>query len=401
MIVERPDYMDKLRMFRDTDLIKVVTGVRRCGKSTLLQLYRNELRNEGVADSQIVRVDLDDFESVELREARSLYAFLKSRLIPGTRTYIFLDEAQLCPGFQDVVNTLNKKPDTDVYLTGSNAMLLSGELATLLSGRYIEIPMLPLSFREFVAGAGNISSLSAVYTAYISKGGFPYVLQLPLTEQVHGYLTALYDSIVARDIFLRHSIRNTERMVPILRFLLDSIGNRMSMKRIADTLTSSGRKTDVHMVETIMQAFTDSFLLYRAGRYDIKGRAHLRTLEKYYGVDMGLRNVIAGAQRSDAGSMLENIVYLELLRRGHKVYTGKLGNEEVDFVAMKPGELRYYQVAATVRDPAVLGRELSPLHRIRDAYPKTLLTLDEDPSTNHNGIRQLNALSWLMDPSLE
>ncbi|MBD5560758.1 MAG: ATP-binding protein [Clostridia bacterium] len=399
-LVERGEYAQKLRALRDTELIKVVTGVRRCGKSTLLKMFQNELLQHGVQVSQIVSVDLDDFGNIRLRDPQSLYAHLAARVLPDMMTYIFLDEVQLCPGFEDVANSLCKRSNVDLYLTGSNAVTLSSELATRIAGRYVEIPMLPLSFREYMTGTEPAGSLTEMYSRYLETSAFPFTLRLKDKAQIDSYLASIYDAIVARDISLRHNLTNPQRMLPVLAFLMDSIGNRISVKRIADTLSSGGRQTNVRTAEKYLQAFLDSFILYRAGRYDVKGREHLRTLEKYYAVDLGLRRVIGGLQNTNAGSMLENVVYLELRRRGFQVYTGKVGSREVDFVAMKPGDLRYYQVSATVRDPAVMRRELEPLEQIRDHCPKKLLVLDEDPEMNHNGIRQLNVLKWLTDLSL-
>ena len=395
--IERREYMEALLRFKDKALIKVVTGVRRCGKSTLLQMFEERLLASGVAEEQIVAVNLEDFDALPLHEAAALHAYVKQRLQPGRMTYVFIDEIQHCKGFPAVIDSLYIRDNVDVYLTGSNAYMLSSEIATLLSGRYVEIRMLPLSFREFVEATDDRESLSQKYRRYIETSSFPYALALSDQPQaVREYLQGLYTTIVVKDVAFRKRITDTMMLESVLRFVLDSIGSPLSTKRIADTMTSSGRKIDTKTVERYLQALLESFVLYRAGRYNIRGKQHLKTLEKYYAVDMGLRQTVLGAGGSDVGHILENVIYLELLRRGYEVSVGRIDEQEVDFVARDYRGLRYVQVAASVREQTTLHRELSSLQRIADNYPKVILTLDEDPEADYEGIRRLNALDWLV-----
>lgn len=395
--IQRPQYMEKLHAFRSKDLIKIITGVRRCGKSTLLTLFQKELTEQGVTTEQIVALNLEDYDLYMLRQPAELHRCVTAHLVPGCMTYVFIDEVQRCMDFADVLNSLRLRPNIDLYVTGSNASLLSSDLATYIAGRYIEIPMLPFSFREFVTAVHGEDNLTKSYSRYIENSSFPYALQFDgKHHELRGYLESLYDTIVVRDILQRRRFADPLIMESILRFVFDSIGNRLSMRKIADTLTSAGRRTDVKTVERYMHTFEESYLVYRARRFDVRGGEELRTQEKLYAVDTGLRRMLAGPRAADASSTLENVIYLELVRRGREVYTGKWKDREIDFVTREPGALQYYQVAATVRDPAVLKRELAPLQAVGDNYPKTLLTLDEDPEDNYKGIKKVNALKWLM-----
>ncbi len=394
--LERTEYMDKLLAFRDKQLIKVVTGVRRCGKSTLLELFRDRLRSEGVEERQIVSVNLEDYDFLPLRDPAALHAYIKERIVPDAATYVFLDEVQHCRDFPAVVDSLALRPGVDLYLTGSNAFMLSGELATLLSGRYVEIRMLPLSFREFVLAAEG-GDLPALYRAYVESSSFPYALELrDRPGALRDYLEGLYNTIVVKDIAARKTITDTMMLESVTRFVFDSVGSPLSPKKISDTLTSEGRKIDVRTVERYLSGLTESFIVYQAKRYNVRGKQHLKTLEKYYAVDVGLRRHLLGRGAADVGHILENVVFLELLRRGYEVSVGKVGELEVDFVAWDDFGLRYVQVAATVRDESVLRRELAPLRAIDDHHPKLLLTLDDDPPADYDGIRRLNALDWLI-----
>ena len=394
MIIERKEYLDKLRAWKDKEVVKVITGVRRSGKSTLMAMFRAELENSGVDNSRIIFINFEDYDFYELREPRNLYSYIMEKLVPSEKNYIFLDEVQHVKDFQRVVDSLYIKDNIDIYLTGSNAYLLSGEIATLLSGRYVEIPVLPLSFSEFIANDSR--ELGKKYADYLQYSSFPYTLELRSEpDQIKTYLNALYNTVVIKDISMRKKISDTPMLESVTRFLFDNIGNTLSTKKIADTLTSAGRKIDVRTVEKMLEGLTESFIMYRADRYNIKGKQYLKTLEKYYIVDIGLRYAMLGARNADVGHILENVVYLELKRRGFDVFVGKIDDREVDFVAMSNMGNMYYQVAATVRDNAVLERELAPLKAIRDNYPKTILTLDEDPPADYEGIRRINALEWL------
>lgn len=394
-MIERKEYLEKLAGYKDKKIIKVVTGVRRCGKSTLLKLFQNQLREKDVPDQQIISINFEDYEFEELRNPKRLHQYIKERLISGKMTYIFLDEIQNVTEFQKVVDSLFIKEDVDLYMTGSNAHLLSGELATLLSGRYVKIEMLPLSFHEFCSVAETGESMEQCYRRYIESSTFPYALNLG-GEQIREYISSIYDTIVVKDIVSRRKIEDVMMLESIIRFLADNIGNLLSTKKISDTMTSGGRKINVRTVETYIKSFVESYVMYPAKRYDIKGKQYLKTLEKYYIVDIGLRNCMLGNAGQDTGRILENIIYLELIRRGYDVYIGKIDNVEVDFVAKNEEGITYIQVAATVRDENTLERELRPLQRISDNYPKYIMTLDIDPPADYEGIRRINALEYLL-----
>lgn len=396
-LIQRNEYLQKLTALRDKQIIKVITGIRRCGKSTLMEMFQQTLLEDGVAPQNIVSINLEDYDYKNLRNPDNLHAYLKERLVKGETTYIFIDEIQQCVDFPEVIDSIYIKPDVDIYLTGSNATLLSGEIATLLSGRYIEISMLPLSFREYVLGTGGREHLSRKYREYLETSSFPYAINLiGHPNEIRDYLEGLYSTIVIKDIANRKKISNTMMLESIVKFIFDNIGSPLSSKKIADTLTSEGRKIDVKTVEKYMNSLLECFIVYRAGRFNIKGRQHLKTLEKYYVADIGLRYMLLGSRGTDVGHILENVVYLELLRRGFEVYVGKLGELEVDFVAINNKKVTYFQIAATVHDNNTLKRELTPLQKINDHYQKFILTLDEDPEADYNGIRRVNALEWLM-----
>ncbi|MFR8171745.1 MAG: ATP-binding protein [Marvinbryantia sp.] len=395
--IERKEYLEKLIAFRDKNIIKIITGVRRCGKSTLMEMYQDYLRKNGVSGEQIIAVNLEDYDFYDLREPRALHAYIKERLVQDKMTYVFLDEVQHCDDFAGVLDSLFIKKNVDLYVTGSNAYMLSSEIATLISGRYVEIRMLPLSFKEYVMSTGNMQELGKKYVTYLENSSFPYTLELAgRPKEIRDYLDGIYNTIVVKDIAKRNKFPDTMMLESIVRFLFDSIGSPLSTKKIADTMTSNGRKIDTKTVEKYLDALMESYIIYQAKRYNIKGKQYLKTLEKYYVVDIGLRYMLLGARSADVGHILENVVYLELIRRGYDVYVGRLDEMEVDFVAMDYKRITYYQVAASVRDEQTLRRELVPLQKINDHYPKFLLTLDEDPEGDYEGIRRVNALEWLM-----
>ena len=395
--IPRKEYMEQLESFRDKALIKVITGVRRCGKTTLMSLFKDKLRQSGVPDEAIVSINFEDFDSQELTDPKALHDYLKSKLIPGKMVYFFLDEIQQVKDFPQVLDSLYIRQGVDLYVTGSNANLLSSEIATLISGRYIEIKMLPLSFSEFVGAQKQERSLAENYRVYLEKSAFPYALAMDTPNMVRAYLEGIYNTIFVKDVMQRKAIADPGLLESVARFLFDNIGSLVSTKKIADTLTSLGRKVDVKTVEKYVAALTESFILYEARRYDIQGKEQLARLEKYYLVDLGLRRVLLGNRAMDIGHALENVIYLELLRRGFEVYVGKVADTEVDFVAKNEKGLQYIQVAATVRDEATLTRELRPLQKISDSYPKMILTLDEDPTADFDGICRMNALQWLIE----
>jgi predicted AAA+ superfamily ATPase len=403
-MIQRPEYLNKLISWQEKQIIKVVSGVRRCGKSTLFALFINHLKNTGVIDEQIIAINLEDIENEHLLNYRALYNYVKERLCDGKHTYVFIDEAQQCTEYEKAVDSLFIKDKVDVYITGSNAHMLSGELATLLSGRYVEIRMLPLSFSEYLsfrselAGGAEPGIIKEAFNDYMKNGSFPFVASLEKeSQQARDYIDGIYNTILIKDIAKREKISDISLLERIVKFLSNNVGSPVSTKKISDTINSSGRKISVNTVERYMRALTDSFLFYKTDRFDIKGKQHLKTLGKYYIVDTGLRGMLVSTSASDLGHLLENIVYLELLCRGYKVNVGKLAEKEVDFVASGIDGIEYYQVSATVLDPNTLARELEPLEKIFDNHPKYLLTLDDFPGkANHNGIRQYNVLEWLI-----
>ncbi len=394
--IERRDYLDKLIAFKDKKLIKVITGIRRCGKSTIMEIFRDWLLNNGVSPEQILYLNFEDYDNIELRNPLALHQYIKPLILSNKPTYIFFDEIQHVKDFPDIINSINLKPNVDLYVTGSNAYMLSNEIATLLSGRYVEIAMLPLSFKEYVQGCGGSDNLEKAYTNYITQSSFPYTLALDRPKDITDYLNGVYNTVVMKDIISRKKIQDVMMLESVIRFVADNIGNMLSTKRIADIMTADGRKIDQKTVEKYLTSLCETFFVYEAKRYNVKGKQLLKTLGKYYLVDVGLRRMLLGGRSFDAGRLLENVVYLELLRRQKSVYIGKIDNLEVDFVAIDENDIVYYQVAATVRDEATLKRELSSLQQINDQYPKYILTLDEDPEADYDGIKRINALKWLM-----
>jgi len=396
--IQRPEYLDFLIRSRDKQIIKVLSGVRRCGKSTLFEIYRDYLIGNGVNENQIISINFEDIEYEALTDYVKLYSYVKDLLLPERINYVFLDEVQHVAQFEKVVDSLFIKKNVDLYITGSNAYFMSGELATLLTGRYIELKMLPLSFKEYCDGNKKDIPLSQKYLSYVQSGSFPYILHYENNrKEVQEYLSGIYNSILLKDVVARYKISDVMMLESVTRFIFDCIGSQLSTTKIANTMTSSGRKIDQKTVEKYVRALTESLLIYQAGRYNIKGKQHLKTLEKYYVVDIGLRYMLLGSRSSDVGHILENVVYLELLRRGLSVCVGQVGALEVDFVAVSEIETSYYQVAATVREKSTLDRELASLLKINDHYPKCILTLDEDPAADYDGIKIINALEWLLN----
>ena len=397
----RKESIETLSHFKDKHVIKVITGVRRSGKSTLLLMFRDYLLKNGVQENQIIFLNFEDFDNERLLTPHALHSYVKSKIQPNTKTYIFFDEIQNVENFQRVVDSLFLNKNLDIYMTGSNAYLLSGELATLLSGRYVTIELLPFSFKEFCTALGQEGknlSLSEKYRRYVERSSFPYALRFADDrKEVMDYLRGIYSTIVLKDVVSRYKISDMKMLESVVRFIFDSIGSPVSAKKIADTMTSSGRKIDSKTIEKYISALQNSYIIYEAKRYDIKGKQCLKLLEKYYAVDTGLRFLLLGQRANDVGHILENIVYLELVRRGYTVYVGKLDDMEIDFVAQNEAGNTYVQVAATVRDEATLERELRPLRLVRDSYPKLLLTLDDDPTGDFDGIKRMNALEWLVE----
>ena len=405
-MVERKEYLEALLSWKNEQVIKVVTGIRRCGKSTLLAQFQQRLLQDGISSEQIVSVNFEELEYEELQDYHRLYAYLKERLVPGKTTYIFLDEVQKVPAFEKVVDSLYVKPDVDIYITGSNAWMLSGDLATLLTGRYVEIRMLPLSFKEFLSltGLNEEEGLAE----YLRHGGLPYVAQMNRTnEKVEAYLEGIYNTVIVKDIEDRQSRRESDPakrkitdialLKTIAKYLASVVGSPVSIRSVTDYLISSGRKVSPNTVDDYVEALTESFIFYPVDRFDIVGKQLLKIGKKLYIVDPGLRNHILPRKAYDLGFTLENVVYLELLRRGYRVSIGKLGNTEVDFVAEKQGELTYIQVTADMTAQETFDREMRPLTLIRDNYEKIILTADHLTVGNYNGIRVKNITKWLLE----
>lgn len=398
MLINRPEYLRFLIEWKEQQVIKVVTGIRRCGKSTLFDLFRDYLKNDGILDEQIISINFEDIEFEELRHYKALYDYVKSKMVLGKMNYIFLDEIQHVKSYEKAVDSLLVQKNADVYITGSNAYFMSTELATLLSGRYVELNMLPLSFAEYVSAFPENTGKEELYRNYVYNSSFPYTVQLKSRRNIYEYLDGLFNTVVLNDIVERKNIQDPAMLKSVIRFLFDNIGNTCSAKKIADAMTSAGRKISNHTVENYLEGLTDSLLLHRVGRFDIKGKEHLRLLDKYYLADVGLRYYLLGTRNVDQGHILENVVYLELLRRGYRIYVGKAGSAEVDFVAQDyEGNLEYYQVSWSVREESTLKRELAPLDSIADHNPKVLLTMDNDPPVSYNGIRQKYVLDWLLE----
>lgn len=392
-MIERKDYLEKLKKWKDKDLIKVVTGIRRCGKSTLFELYIDYLKKIGIENNHIISINLENPDN-EFNTYKELYKFVKEQIKDNKQYYVFLDEVQNVPEFQKAVDGLYIIKNVDVYITGSNAYLLSGELATLLTGRYIEIKMYPLSFEEYI----NYYKKEAdekIYLNYINRSSFPYALNLDDEGEVDDYLDALYNTIILKDVAQRKKISNISMIRTVAKFMFNNIGNCLSIKKIADTLTSDGRPISVHTVESYVDALVESYIFNKVSRFDVKGKQYLQSGEKYYATDVTMRYALLGRRNIDAGHILENIVYLELIRRGYKVYVGKTGEKEVDFVAENKEGFTYFQVAYTTREKATLERELEPLQEVNDHYPKYILTMDIDPVADYNGIKKMNVLDWL------
>lgn len=404
-MVQRKEYLDQLINWRDEQVIKVVTGIRRCGKSTLLLQFQQWLKENGVTDEQIVSVNFEELEYEELLDYKKLYQYLKERLVSGKTTYIFLDEIQKVSSFEKVVDSLYVKPNVDLYITGSNAYMLSGDLATLLTGRYVEIKMLPLSFGEFLSMTGLEPEQG--FPEYLRSGGMPYIATMNRTdEKVSTYLEGIYNTVIVKDIEDRQARKESDPskrkitdialLKTIAKYLASVIGNPVSVRSITDYLISNGRKISPNTVNDYVEALTESFIFYPAERFDIVGKQLLKANRKMYIVDLGLRNHILPRRSYDLGFSLENMVYFELLRRGYKVTIGRVGNTEVDFVAEKQGAYEYFQVTADMTAKETFDREIRPLENIRDNYEKTILTMDRLTPGNYNGIQVRYLLDWLV-----
>lgn len=398
MVIARNEYLDKLISFKDKNLIKVIMGIRRCGKSTLLKIYIDYLKSLGVLHEQIIFINFEDMDTSDLIDPKLLHNHITGKLVKNQMNYVFLDEIQLVKDFEKVANSLNLRENIDLYITGSNAYFLSGELATLLAGRYIAIEMMPLSFKEYcsVVSEGNKDYLK-YYEEYIRYSSFPFTVELNKdTEKINSYLSAIIDTIILKDVVKRKKITEVAALERLLKFIFANIGSITSTTKIANAMKAAGYKMAVQTVESYLSALNDSYIIYKTKRLDVSGKEYLKANDKYYVADLGLRYYLLGDKRKDYGSMLENVVYLELVRRGYDVYIGRVDNLEIDFTAFKNGVPIYYQVALTVKDEETFKREIRSLEKVKDNYEKYIITLDSGAQSNDNGIKTINLFDFLL-----
>jgi len=421
-MINRPEYLKQLNVLRDKRPIKIITGVRRCGKSTLLELYKNELVKSGISLERIQFIELEDLENESLQDYRVLYKHIKNNLVADQMNYVFLDEVQMVNSFGKVANSLYLEHNVDLYLTGSNSKMLSSNIANEIERETVAIHMLPLSFKEYVSAFESLmvheressywATLDGLFADYLQYSSFPGIFEYanhsdgkPASDTwnkaaISQYLRGIYDKIVLHDIVANKGLSDVARLNSVLRFMSNNIARpEMSINKMSKMMTNEGRKMDTHTLEKYIDAFCDSFILYHANRYDVKGKQQLKTNGKYYLVDIGLRYLLFGNQQNDTGCILENIVYLELCRRvgTDKVWVGKVDNREVDFVVDDPNGRTYYQVSETMRDERTAQREYTSLAMIADHNQKIILTRDIDPVSDKNGIKRLNVLQWLLN----
>lgn len=401
-MVERKEYLQKLLSWKDEKVIKVITGMRRCGKSTLLMQFQNFLISNGVSENQITYLNFEEMENDNLLDYKSLYEYIKNRLVNGKQNYIFLDEIQNVKNFEKAVDSLFVKENIDIYITGSNSYMLSSELSTLLSGRYVEINILPLSFKEY-SKLNKDFSIEQTFSDYLQYGGLPYVASMQKTkDKTNAYIEGIYNTVIVKDIEDRNKRKQEKKVIDtsllksISKYLADIVGNLVNIKSISNYLCSNNRKVSDHTVSDYVNMLNESFIFYKADRYDIKGKELLKTNAKYYIVDTGIRNYLVNKSGFDLGFTLENIVFLELLRRGYKVFVGKYTTKEIDFVAEKNGEKEYFQVSLNMTEETTFSREISTFKDIKDNYKKTILTLDRFTIGNYDGIVVTNVIDWLM-----
>lgn len=394
----RQDYLNTLIGLKDKNLIKMLTGVRRCGKSTVMRMFCDYLKTQDVQDSQIVFMNFEDFENHRwLDDLDGLYYHILNQLDLSKPNYVFLDEVQNVTEFERLVDGLYVKPNIDVYVTGSNAYLLSSELGTLLTGRYYTIHILPFSFKEYLLTQADISRTDLLFTKYMQNGGLPGAIELP-EANIRAYVKGVIENIIQKDVLVRHNWQNQEYFNKTTAFLFDAIGSTISPKKITNTLHSSGVKISHNTIGNYLDALTECYLFYKVKRFDVKGRQLLMTQEKYYSVDLGFKRFFLGEKASlDLGHNLENIVYLELIRRGNEVHIGKAKDTEVDFVVNTPQNNReYYQVAWSTKEESVWEREIRPFELIKDYNKRTLLTMDVEPESSYKGIQKMNVIDWLL-----
>jgi hypothetical protein len=393
-------YLSKLIQFKDKPLIKVITGIRRCGKSTLLSLFEKYLIDSGISQNNIIRMNFESFEFDQMNSYRELHAYIKGKMVnTKEKNYILLDEVQQVESWEKVINSFLVDANVDIYITGSNAYLLSSELSTLLSGRYVEIKMLPLSFKEYVdfTTGDYATNLNKSFSNYLEFGGLPTVVELlDHPDTIGDFLEGITNTVLMKDVVDRNNIRDTALLETVLKYIAANIGNVVSTKKISDYLTSSGRKVTSDTIDNYLRMLENAFIIYKANRFDLKGKQILKTLEKYYIVDIGIRNKLTGLRNTDFGHVLENIIFIELIRRGYDVTIGKVGTFEVDFVATNLTEKIYYQVSASILATEVRERELRPLKAISDNYLKVVLTMDEMLFDDYEGIKVQNIIEFLL-----
>ena len=397
-MIARIDYINYLNKFKDMPLIKVISGVRRCGKSTLFLQYIEHLKSNNIDDDHIIFINFEDLEYEEYTNYKTLYNYLNKRIIDSKKYYIFLDEIQNVEKYEKTVDSLLVKGNCDIYITGSNAYMLSSELSTLLSGRYIEIKMFPLSFKEYVSYYKDVNNnYEDLFNKYINSSSYPFSINFKEENLLNKYLEDIYNSIIIKDISLRIKKLDISLLHRIVKFMFDSIGSILSINNIANKLTSDGYKVDNKTVSKYIEVLTESMFFYKVERYDVKGKNILSSLEKYYVVDIGIRQIKLGRNYTDLGHIIENIVYLELMRRNYNVYIGYFTNAEIDFVAIKNGEMEYYQVCLSLLNEEVLKREVKSLKMINDNYPKYIISMDKvGINYNIDGIKHINLIDWLM-----
>lgn len=400
-MIERKEYLKQLLSWKDQSIIKVLTGIRRCGKSTILKLYQEYLLNNGIDPSQIISINFEELEYEDLQDYKKLYQYIKDRLVENKMMYIFLDEIQNVPSYEKVVDSLHVKENIDIYITGSHSYIFSGQLATYLSGRYIEIPVLPLSFKEVYNPQTNKEE---AFQKYIKTGGFPYIHQIQLlNEQIDMYLEGIYNTVIVKDIEERINRKNSKSVTDIAllkaisKYLSSVVGSPVSIRSITNYFKSNERTTSPNTISNYVEALCESYLYYPVEVMDVSGKEVLKSNKKYYIVDPGIRNYILPKQFYDLGFTIENIVYLELLRRRYNVNIGRNGRTEVDFIAKRNDVYTYIQVTASLVDENTFNREIRPLKQIKDNYEKIILTLDRYTLGNYEGIKVINIIDWLLE----
>ena len=394
----RDIYLNKLIQFKDKPLIKVITGIRRCGKSTLLDLFEEYLLNNGIKKENIIHMNFEDLTYDEIKDYKDLNKYIKEKVLDNDKKYIILDEIQQVSNWEKAINSFLVTLNCDIYITGSNAYLLSSEISTLLSGRYVEIKMLPLSFKEYLDfnDYNTKENLEKHFNDYLLYGGLPIVSYVHDKSAIRNILSGVFNTVIIKDVAKRNSIRDITLLENLIRYIAQNIGSPISSRNISNYLNSAGRKTSTETIDNYLKMLENAFIIYKANRFDIKGKMYLKTLEKYYVVDTGIRNELLSFKDGDYGHMLENLVYLELLRRGYDVSVGKIDNLEVDFIAQNYDEKIYYQVSASILDENTKKRELNPFDHIPDHYEKVILTMDRTPIKDFNGIKNINIIDFLL-----